>query len=79
MSRNGAPVYGSFFQQSSFTSHALTPARNAVKVCRDAPLEFLGPLGCGLRTGAGAMLNVMKPEAGKSLPCLAPARSGSPG
>ena len=59
MRRNGAPVYGSFFQQSSFATHALTPARNAVKVRCDAPLEFLGPLGCGLQTGAGAVLNVM--------------------
>src|SRR5271169_6891762 len=66
MRRHGAPVYGSFFQQSSFATHALTPARNAVKVRRDAPLEFLGPLGCGLQTGAGAVLNVMQPEAGKS-------------
>jgi len=66
MRRNGAPVYGSFFQQSSFASHALAPARNAVKVRRDAPLEFLGPLGCGLQTGAGAVINVMKPEAEKS-------------
>jgi aryl-alcohol dehydrogenase len=66
MSRSGTPVYGSFFQQSSFATHALTPARDAVKVRRDAPLEFLGPLGCGLQTGAGAVLNVMKPEAGQS-------------
>ena len=68
MRRNGAPapVYGSFFQQSSFASHALALARNAVRVRRDAPLEFLGPLGCGLQTGAGAVINVMKPEAEKS-------------
>ena len=66
MRRNGAPVYGAFFQQSSLASHALAPARNAVKVRRDAPLEFLGPLGCGLQTGAGAVINVMKPEAEKS-------------
>jgi aryl-alcohol dehydrogenase len=66
MRRNGAPVYGSFFQQSSFASHALAPARNAVKVRRDARLEFLGPLGCGLQTGAGAVINVMKPKAEKS-------------
>jgi aryl-alcohol dehydrogenase len=51
--RNGTPVYGSFFQQSSFATHALTPARDAIKVRHDAPLEFLGPLGCGLQTGAG--------------------------
>src|SRR6516225_12133737 len=66
MRRDRMPVYGSFFQQSSFATHALTPARNAVKVRRDAPLEFLGPLGCGLQTGVGAVLNVMQPEAGKS-------------
>jgi aryl-alcohol dehydrogenase len=66
MRRNGAPVYGSFFQQSSFATYALAPARDAVNVRRDAPLEFLGPLGCGLQTGAGAVLNVMKPRAGKS-------------
>jgi len=66
MRRNGASVYGSFFQQFSFATHALTPARNAIRVQRDAPLEFLGPLGCGVQTGAGAVLNVMKPEAGKS-------------
>ena len=28
----------------------------------DVPLEFLGPLGCGLVTGAGAVLNVIKPR-----------------
>jgi len=66
MRRNGAAVYGSFFQQSSFATLSLTPARDAVKVRSDAPLEFLGPLACGLQTGAGAVLNVLKPEAGKS-------------
>jgi aryl-alcohol dehydrogenase len=66
LQRNRAPVYGSFFQQSSFATHVLTPARDVFKVRRDAPLEFLGPLGCGLQTGAGAVLNVMQPEAGKS-------------
>src|SRR6516225_7794674 len=66
MRRNGASVYGSFFPPFSFATHALTPARNAIRVQRDAPLEFLGPLGCGVQTGAGAVLNVMKPQAGKS-------------
>jgi aryl-alcohol dehydrogenase len=66
MRRDGMPVYGSFFQQSSFATYALAPARDAVKVRRDAALEFLGPLGCGLQTGVGAVLNVMQPETGKS-------------
>jgi aryl-alcohol dehydrogenase len=38
-----------------------------VKVRNDAPLELLGPLACGGQTGAGAVLNVMKPRPGDSL------------
>lgn len=61
MSRDGAPVYSCFFQQSSFATLALAPAKDVVKLRRDAPVEWLGPLGCGLQTGAGAVLNVMQP------------------
>jgi aryl-alcohol dehydrogenase len=52
--------------QSSFATHALAHKRNTVKVRKDAPLEMLGPLGCGIQTGAGAVLNVLKPERGSS-------------
>jgi aryl-alcohol dehydrogenase len=38
----------------------------AVKVRGDIPLDILGPLACGGQTGAGAVLNVMKPRAGDS-------------
>ena len=64
---DGTPVYSCFFQQSSFASFALAPAKDVVKIRRDAPVEILGPLGCGLQTGAGAVLNVMRPAAGQSL------------
>jgi aryl-alcohol dehydrogenase len=67
MSHDGAPVYSCFFQQSSFASFALAPARDVVKIRRDAPVELLGPLGCGLQTGAGAVLNVMQPHEGQSI------------
>jgi aryl-alcohol dehydrogenase len=60
------PVGGCFFGQSSFATHALAHKRNTVKVRKDAPLEMLGPLGCGIQTGAGAVLNVLKPEKGSS-------------
>jgi aryl-alcohol dehydrogenase len=63
MSRNGEPVYSCFFQQSSFASFAVAPAKDVVKIRRHAPIEMLGPLGCGLQTGAGAVLNVMQPAA----------------
>jgi aryl-alcohol dehydrogenase len=66
LSKNGAPVYSAFFQQSSFGTFALTQERYAVKVRNDAPLELLGPLACSGQTGAGAVLNVMKPKPGDS-------------
>jgi aryl-alcohol dehydrogenase len=56
-----------FFGQSSFASHAVVQARNVIKVGKDAPLELLGPLGCGLMTGAGTVLNTLALQAGHSI------------
>ena len=67
LSKDGKPVYSAFFQQSSFGTYALTQERYAVKVRKDAPLELLGPLACSGQTGAGAVLNVIKPGRGDSL------------
>jgi aryl-alcohol dehydrogenase len=64
MRKNGAPVYSAFFQQSSFASHAIANERYVVKVRNDAPLECLGPFACSGQTGAGAVLNTMRPQAG---------------
>jgi aryl-alcohol dehydrogenase len=50
-------VRSHFFGQSSFASHCLASERNVVKVRADVPLELLGPLGCGIQAGAGAVLN----------------------
>ncbi|MET4644533.1 aryl-alcohol dehydrogenase [Streptomyces atratus] len=64
----GEEVHGHFFGQSSFATHALATERNVVKVDdEDIPLELLSPLGCGLQTGAGAVLNSLKIEAGASV------------
>jgi aryl-alcohol dehydrogenase len=49
-------VSGSFFGQSSFASHALTSEKNVVKVPEGVPLDVAGILGCGVQTGAGAVL-----------------------
>ncbi len=65
-SKDGKPIYSAFFQQSSFGNFAIANERFAVKVRNDAPLEILGPLACGGQTGAGAVLNVMKPNPGDS-------------
>ena len=53
----GGIVRSHFFGQSSFASHCLACERNVVKVRDDVPLELLGPLGCGIQAGAGAVLN----------------------
>ncbi|MFG2222751.1 NAD(P)-dependent alcohol dehydrogenase [Streptomyces sp. NPDC048644] len=63
----GEPVRGHFFGQSSWAAHVVTTPRNVVKVDRDLPLELLGPLGCGIQTGAGAVLNTLDPAPGSSL------------
>lgn len=56
-----------FFGQSSFSHYSVTSARNVVKVPKDVPLELLGPLGCGIQTGSGAVLNKLKPAEGSSI------------
>jgi aryl-alcohol dehydrogenase len=64
---SGNTVFGSYFGQSSFATHALIEARNVVKVPENIPLELTGPLGCGVQTGAGAVINALKVPAGSSL------------
>lgn len=66
LSRSGERIHSNFFGQSSFATHALCHERNIVKVPKDAPLELLGPLACGVQTGAGAVINALKIGAGKS-------------
>jgi aryl-alcohol dehydrogenase len=59
-------INGNFFGQSSFATHAICHEVNVVKVPETAPLELLGPLACGIQTGAGAVMNALKVSAGKS-------------
>jgi aryl-alcohol dehydrogenase len=60
------PVHDHFFGQSSFGTFALVHERNTVKVPNEASLELLGPLGCGIQTGAGAVMNGLKVRPGSS-------------
>ena len=60
-------VRGHFFGQSSFATHSLVTERNTVKVSKEVPLEILSPLGCGLQTGAGTVMNSLKVAKGASL------------
>jgi len=60
-------IHGSFFCQSSFATFALANERNVVKVRDDVPLEILGPMGCGVMTGAGAVMNSLRAQPGSSI------------
>ncbi|MES2536169.1 MAG: NAD(P)-dependent alcohol dehydrogenase [Pseudomonadota bacterium] len=66
LSHGGQPVHSHFFGQSSFATHALCTDRNLVAVPDDVPLDMLGPLGCGILTGAGAVINTLKVRPGSS-------------
>jgi aryl-alcohol dehydrogenase len=68
---DGAPsVRSHYFGQSSFASQILCNVRNAIIVPKEAPLELLGPLGCGVQTGSGAVLNALKVKSGSSMAVL---------
>jgi aryl-alcohol dehydrogenase len=67
LAKGSEKIHGNFFGQSSFASFALCHEQNVVKVRRDVPLELLGPLGCGVLTGAGAVMNSLQVTAGKSI------------
>ncbi|WP_310964224.1 NAD(P)-dependent alcohol dehydrogenase [Nocardioides terrisoli] len=59
--REGGPVFASFLGQSSFARHALAHASSCVRVDPALDLTRVAPFGCGFQTGAGAVLNVLRP------------------
>lgn len=67
LTENGERLYGHFFGQSSFAQYSIASERTAVRVPDDLPLRILGPLGCGVVTGAGAVIYSLQVRAGDSL------------
>lgn len=64
-STSGQPIRGQFFGQSSLSKLAIVAETSVVKVpsgISDTELAVLSPLGCGYLTGAGTVLNVLKPK-----------------
>ncbi|MEM1073747.1 MAG: NAD(P)-dependent alcohol dehydrogenase, partial [Pseudomonadota bacterium] len=55
----GRDLSAYFFAQSSFGEYAIAPEESVVKIDSDVPLEIMGPLGCGIQTGAGAVMNAL--------------------
>jgi aryl-alcohol dehydrogenase len=65
--RAGRDLHARFIGQSSFATRAVVHERSVVKVTTDLDLTLVGPLGCGISTGAGAVLNVARPDAGSTV------------
>ncbi|MBB5157199.1 NAD(P)-dependent alcohol dehydrogenase [Saccharopolyspora phatthalungensis] len=66
----GRELSAHFFGQSSFAREALVDERSVVVLppaTTADELAVLAPLGCGLQTGAGAVLNVLRPRAGSTI------------
>ncbi|MGO1949995.1 MAG: NAD(P)-dependent alcohol dehydrogenase [Mycobacteriaceae bacterium] len=63
----GGDVRSNFFGQSSFATHAIAEERNVVVLPEGAPVEIAGPLGCGIQTGTGTVLNTLNVPAGGSI------------
>ncbi|TQE35876.1 NAD(P)-dependent alcohol dehydrogenase [Streptomyces ipomoeae] len=66
-SRQGGDVWSSFFGQSSFARHALATRENIVVVPEDTDLVTAAPMGCGFQTGAGSVVNLLRPTPDSSL------------
>jgi aryl-alcohol dehydrogenase len=63
----GTKLGANFFGQSSLATHALAHERNVVKLPPGAAVELVGPLGCGIQTGAGAVLNSLDVQPGTTV------------
>jgi Zn-dependent alcohol dehydrogenase len=50
-----------------FAEYALTRERGAIRIPDDVPLDVAGVVGCAVQTGAGAVLNTARVEAGATV------------
>lgn len=65
--REDGTVVNNFFHQSSFATHTNVKESNLIKVSKDLDLRLLGPLGCGLMTGVGTVVNGLEAKPGSSI------------
>ncbi len=63
---SGASVGSHFFGQSSFASHTVAASDSVVKIEQSLDVSKLGPLGCGIQTGAGTVFNILDVQPGSS-------------
>jgi len=56
---DGEPIRGGFFGQSSFATHVIANASNAIVLPEAVDPVLAAPLGCSVQTGVGAVLNTL--------------------
>lgn len=64
---NGPGIFSNFFGQSSFSQVAVVSKSSVVRVLPTTDLQLFAPLGCGMQTGAGAILNTLNVQPGSSV------------
>lgn len=64
---DGKPLFSSFFGQSTFARRTLVHKSSLVKVPPETDLALMSPLGCGIQTGAGAVMNTLGVRDGSTL------------
>lgn len=65
---DGEQKIANLFGQSSLATYCVANVRNTVKIeDKEIDLSLLGPLACGIQTGAGTILNKLKPNIHESV------------
>ena len=64
--KDGKPIYH-YMGCSTFSEFTVLPEISLAKVNKDAPLEEVCLLGCGVTTGMGAVMNTAKVQAGDTV------------
>lgn len=65
-SKNGKPIYH-YMGTSTFAEYTVLPEIAVAKINKQAPLDKVCLLGCGVTTGLGAVLNTAKVEPGSTV------------
>jgi Zn-dependent alcohol dehydrogenase len=65
--KDGRSVRSQYFGHSSFARHSIVNEKCVVKCEYPDHMDIYAPIGCGFQTGAGTVLNVLKPGKDDSL------------
>lgn len=65
-SKDGKPIFH-YMGTSTFSEYTVLPEISVAKISKDAPLEKVCLLGCGVTTGIGAVMNTAKVEPGATV------------